>query len=206
MRDPVTRLPPDDVIRQRVKGELRKRLRGVRATLPLEACAARSAKIVAHLEAHPAVRAGQAVALFWPIEARHEVDLRALDTALRARGASVAYPAIDPDRGVMSFRFALAGALEERGFGFAEPPPSAPEAAPGDLDVIVVPALALDPTGHRIGYGAGVYDRALPLFAPPAVTIGVAFDFQLVAEVPFAAHDVAVEVVVTDEREMESSR
>jgi 5-formyltetrahydrofolate cyclo-ligase len=203
MRDPVSRLPSDDVIRVRVKAELRKRLRGVRATTPLDACARRSAEIVRRLQAHPTVSAARAVALFWPIPERHEVDLRAADTVLRARGVAVAYPSIDPETHAMTFRFAAPDALEEQGLGFREPPPGAPEAARGELDVIVVPAIALDPVGHRIGYGAGFYDRALPPFAPPAVTIGVAFDFQLVAEVPFTEHDVALGFVITDAREID---
>ena len=91
----------------------------------------------------------------------------------------------------------------ERGFGFCEPEPAAPEASRGEIDVIVVPAIAIDPAGHRIGYGAGFYDRTIARFAPPAITIGVAFDFQLVAEVPFTEHDVALAHVVTDERQIE---
>jgi 5-formyltetrahydrofolate cyclo-ligase len=182
-----------------VKAELRKRLRGVRKTTPLEACQARSAKIVARLEAHPAVAAAKRVALFWPIEARHEVDLRTLDASLRARGAVVAYPAIEPDTGVMTLRVVSdVGQLEERGLGFAEPAADAPDASP--LDVVVVPALAVDPTGHRIGYGAGYYDRTLPRYAPPATSIAVAYDWQLVSEVPFTSGDVRVDAVVTDER------
>src|SRR5271154_1572072 len=149
-----SRLPPDDVIRVRVKAELRKRIRGVRATMPIDACAKRSARIVARLEAHPAVIGAKSVALFWPIVERHEVDLRPLDASLRARGASIAYPSIDPETRAMTFRFASPAALEERGFGFCEPAPTAPEAARGELDVIVVPAIAIDPVGHRIGYGA----------------------------------------------------
>jgi 5-formyltetrahydrofolate cyclo-ligase len=195
---------PEDVLRLKVKAELRKRLRGVRKTLPPEAAAERSAKIVVRLEAHPAIATAKRVALFWPIEARKEVDLRALDRTLRARGVAIAYPAIDADTNEMTFRTADAGALEERGFGFAEPAASAPDAAP--LDVVVVPAIAVDPTGHRIGYGAGYYDRTLPKYAPPATTIAVAYDWQLVAEVPATAADVRVDWIVTDARLLEAAR
>lgn len=192
----------EDELRVKVKAELRKRLRGVRKTLPPEAATERSSKIIATLEQHPAVVAAKRVALFWPIEARKEVDLRPLDRSLRARGVAIAYPAIDPDTNEMTFRLTAADRLEERGFGFAEPAADAPDAAP--LDVVVVPAIALDPSGHRIGYGAGYYDRTLPKYAPPAVTIGVAYDWQLVAEVPFTEHDVRVQWVVTDTRTIEA--
>jgi 5-formyltetrahydrofolate cyclo-ligase len=201
------KLAPDDVIRRKVKAELRKRLRGLRATTPADACAARSAKLVARLTALPTLATAKAVALFWPIVEKHEVDLRALDASLRARGARVAYPAIDAATRAMCFRLVVSpDELAERGFGFAEPPPDAPACARGDLDVVVVPAIAISPDGHRIGYGAGFYDRALPAVAPPAVLVGVAFDFQLLAEVPSTEGDVAMDVVVTDARALAVAR
>jgi 5-formyltetrahydrofolate cyclo-ligase len=91
-------------------------------------------------------------------------------------------------------------AMQILGFGFREPSLDDPEVAPGELDAIVVPALAADPRGHRIGYGAGYYDRTLPRFCPPAVSVAVVFDFQLVAEVPSMEPDVTVGWVVTDTR------
>ena len=131
------------------------------------------------------------------------MDLRPLDAGLRARGARVAYPGIDPESGAMTFRFVSdPDAMEEHGFGFREPSLHEPEARPDEIDVVVVPALALDSRGQRIGYGAGYYDRVLPRYAPPAVSVAVAFDFQLVAEVPESAADVRVGWIVTDARSL----
>jgi 5-formyltetrahydrofolate cyclo-ligase len=196
--------PPEDYVRRRVKAELRKRMRGVRKTAPLEACRERSLQIVKRVESLAVVKVARSAALFWPIEERHEVDLRGLDAGLRARGARVCYPAIDPDTGVMTFRFVDDVALlADQGYGFREPPKDAKEAQPGDVDVVLVPALALDPSGHRIGYGAGYYDRTLPRFVPPGVSVGVAYDYQLIAEVPALGSDVAVGWVVTDARVIE---
>lgn len=191
-------MPEDESIHVRAKAELRKRLRGLRNTTPASACAERSSRIVAHLAAHEAIARAARVALFWPILERHEVDLRALDATLRARGVVIAYPSIDPDSREMTFRVAEPTALEERGLGFSEPPYDAP--VPEALDAIVVPALAVAPTGHRLGYGAGFYDRTLPRWAPPAITLAVAYDFQLLAEVPVTTGDVPVRFVVTDAR------
>jgi 5-formyltetrahydrofolate cyclo-ligase len=194
-------LAPEEVIRRKVKAELRTRMRGLRKTTPIEACEQRSRAITERLR--ELVKGKKRVALFWPIVARHEVDLRALDGEIRARGGVVAYPAIDSDTGVMTLRATSDVAiLEERGFGFSEPPPDAPDAAP--LDVVIVPALAVDPTGHRIGYGAGYYDRTLPRYAPPALTIAVAYDWQLVSEVPVTEGDVAVSWIVTDSRTIDT--
>jgi len=203
MKEHSHKLAPDDFIRLKVKAELRKRLRGVRKTTPLEACEVRSTALATRLAAHPAVLAASSIALFWPIVSKHEVDLRAFDASLRARGVRIAYPAIDADSNVMTFRFVDdAAQLEEKGFGFSEPALDTPEATA--LDVVIVPAIAVDPTGHRIGYGAGYYDRTLPRFAPPAVSIAVAFDWQLVAEVPAMPDDVRCQVVITDARTIEA--
>ncbi|HEY2368206.1 MAG TPA: 5-formyltetrahydrofolate cyclo-ligase [Polyangiaceae bacterium] len=180
----------------RAKAELRKRLRGLRNTHPAGALAKRSERIVDTLEKLDALTTAKTVALFWPIEARHEIDLRELDVRLRARGVGIAYPSIE-ESGEMTFRVATIEALTEHPLGFRGAPQSAPE--PEVLDAIVIPAIALDGSGRRLGYGAGFYDRALPRFAP-AKKIGVAYDFQLLVEVPVSPNDVAMDFVVTDAR------
>lgn len=192
-------------LRYRAKMELRKRARALRSSIPREAILERSQRIQRALEALPELAGAATAALFYPIEARNEVDLTGLDGWLRARGARVAYPSIDPDSRVMTFRFvADPEAMQERGLGFREPDAEDEEAAA--LDVIVVPALQIDAHGHRIGYGAGFYDRALARFCPPARAIGVAFDFQLIPEVPVTEGDVAVAVIVTDSRVLVAER
>jgi 5-formyltetrahydrofolate cyclo-ligase len=192
----------DEQMRVRVKAELRKRMRALRKALPASACAARSALIADRLATLEPVTRARTVCLFWPIEDRHEVDLRPLDARLRERGVRVAYPGVDPEGGGgMTFRFVADPELMERhAFGFREPSVRDPEAE--QLDVIIVPALAIDPRGHRIGYGAGYYDRALPRFVPPSVTVAVAFDFQLVVETPNSPVDLPVAWIVTDTRSM----
>ncbi len=181
------------------KAHLRKRARSLRASFPRSAIASRSAAILARLLELPALRAARAVASFYPMEAKNEVDLRALDAALRARGVVVAYPSIDPETRLMTFRDPRDPAtMQPRGMMASEPEPSAPEVT--SLDVIVVPALLVDPRGHRLGYGAGFYDRTLPRYCPPARSIAVAFDFQVAADLPTTQGDVPCDEVVTDAR------
>lgn len=142
------------------------------------------------------------------MEQRHEVDLRELDAILRGRDIRVAYPTVRADASTLTFRFvANAEAMEghrSQGVVLREPQSHEPVAEPGDLDVVVVPALAVDPSGQRIGYGAGHYDRTLPRFSPPATSVIVAFEFQLIAEVPSTEGDVAAHYVVTDARVLKS--
>ena len=85
-------------------------------------------------------------------------------------------------------------------WGIREPKASSPEVLP---DILLVPLAAFDRNGHRIGYGAGYYDRTIPRFVPPAVAIAVAFDYQIIAEVPVTEGDVAVNAVVTDTRSLQ---
>ncbi|HQY60657.1 MAG: 5-formyltetrahydrofolate cyclo-ligase [Myxococcales bacterium] len=190
----------DEVIAVKVKAELRKRMRGLRRAAPAGACEARSQKIRERLLSLPRVDAARSIALFFPIEGRNEVSLVPLDAVLRARGVAIGYPAIDPESRVMCFRTVPnVDALEERGFGFREPGPEHPRLeAP---DVVVVPALAVAPSGHRLGYGAGYYDRALA--ESGAWTVAVLYDYQVLADLPTLPHDVPVAYVVTDARAFE---
>jgi len=184
---------------RRAKTELRKRARGLRAAIPASAIAERSARIVTRLEADPALLAARTVALFWPMVDKHEVDLRPLAAFLRARGVSTAWPRVDLGSREMQFHVVddpssfVAGPM-----GLSEPAPEAPIAT--SLDVVIVPALLVDGSGFRLGYGGGFYDRALPTLCPPAVSIAVAFDFQLMPEVPATANDVPVMRVVVESR------
>lgn len=187
------------VLRYRAKAALRQRMRALRNTIPRDSIVERSNRICEQLEELACIKQARSVALFWAIEKRNEVDLRPLLKRLTERGVRVAYPAIDPETRVMTFRFPTDPSIMlERGLGFQEPTPEDPEAEA--LDVIVVPALGIDPQGNRLGYGAGFYDRTLPRFSPPASAIGVIFDFQVLLEVPTTEGDVPLSMVVTDTR------
>jgi 5-formyltetrahydrofolate cyclo-ligase len=186
---------------RRAKKQLRARLGATRGALPPAAVAARSARIVEALDTLLPVRGARAVASFWPMAGRSEVDLRELDRRLGERGVARYYPYMDPKGEGFSTgfrRIASADELKLRGRRFVEPPPQALGAARGDVDVVLVPALGVTPDGHRLGYGMGFYDATLPDVAPPALTIAVAFSFQLLGELFIEPHDVACDLVVTD--------
>ena len=187
----------------RVKAQLRKRLRQLRSTTPTQAAERCSASIVDQVldlrEWGDAVN----VALFWPMKEKREVDVVRLDGAARGDGKRVAYPFMRPSDGGFSTGFAWVedpSVLEDGGHGFREPPPAALAARGDELDLIVVPALAVAPTGHRVGFGRGWYDATLGEFRPKATLIVVAFEFQLLMEVPVEEHDIACDYVVTEKR------
>ncbi|MBR0558192.1 5-formyltetrahydrofolate cyclo-ligase [Ciceribacter sp. L1K23] len=139
---------------------------------------------------------GTIVSGFFPI--RSEVDIRPLLAKLRERGARLALPIIH-DRETIVFRELLPGAeLVDTGFGTRGPGPEAPVVDPG---LMLVPLAAFDARGHRIGYGAGYYDRAIARLRASGKEprlIGIAFDCQEVPEVPAEDHDVELEALLTE--------
>ena len=82
--------------------------------------------------------------------------------------------------------------------GIPAPPDTAPIIAPEELEIVIVPALAYDLTGNRIGYGGGYYDRYLS--GIPAFTVGMTRERLIKRELPVEPHDIAVKCVVTEER------
>jgi 5-formyltetrahydrofolate cyclo-ligase len=191
------------------KQQLRRRMRALRAALPAEARALRSAAIVQRALTLDAFRHAGSIALFFPLLDKYEVDLRALDAEARALGKRVYYPCLEQRGERLWTGFKLTRSIDElelRGGRFAEPPPGAPVGARGDVELLFVPALAVAPSGHRLGYGGGYFDATLPDFCPPALSVAVAFDFQLLAELPALPHDVACGAVLTDARWMQASR
>jgi 5-formyltetrahydrofolate cyclo-ligase len=177
------------------KDELRQEMRSRRLALAPEEPARRGAQAATHVLDLPEVQAARRVALFAPV--RNEIDTRPLHTALAARGVEVAYPRI-VDGGPLAFAAVDApDALAPGRFGIPEPAPDARAVAATDLDVLVVPGLAFDPMGERLGWGHGHYDRTLQR-APAALRVGYAYDFQIVPVVPAGADDERMDVVASE--------
>lgn len=129
---------------------------------------------------------------------RSELDPTPLMQALAAQGARLALPVITARGQSLRFRVWHPGdRLLPGSLGILEPSPAAAEVVP---DIVLVPLAAFDRTGHRIGYGAGHYDRTLAHLhkSKGFAAIGLAFSGQEVAAVPALQHDVALDYVLTE--------
>ncbi len=142
--------------------------------------------------------AGAAVSAYWPMG--DELDCRPLISELQRRGHVIGLPIIVRKGEPLRFRAWQPGvALEAGGFGTSIPPEDAPEVVP---DYLLVPLLAFDRAGYRLGYGGGFYDRTLEglrrAAAVPVTAVGIAFAGQEVAEVPREPSDQRLDWIVTE--------
>lgn len=118
--------------------------------------------------------------------------------ALARHGVKTALPVTGPRNTPLVFRLWRSGDPTAKGkMSIEEPLATAPEVAP---DLLFVPLAAFDRSGHRIGYGAGFYDRTLAKLraAKPICAVGVAYASQVLPEVPHEAHDERLDYVVTE--------
>lgn len=139
-----------------------------------------------------------------------EISPDGIGSGFAALGWSIWIPVVDSGTGMTFGRLEPDVPMVENRFGILEPDPSAERREAAQLDIVIVPCVAIDRDGNRMGMGAGFYDRALspvhPLSGSAGVDrgrpllIGVGFDFQLVDRIDPDPWDVPMDVVVTDRR------
>jgi 5-formyltetrahydrofolate cyclo-ligase len=177
------------------KADLRAKALAARDALG-EAQRAEAAQALAARGLPVETKPGIVVAGYSPI--RSELDPMPLMQALAAKGARLALPVITARGQSLIFRLFHPGdRLLPGPLGILEPSPAAAEIHP---DIVLVPLAAFDRIGHRIGYGAGHYDRTLAHLhkSKSFVAIGLAFSDQEVAAVPALQHDVPLDYVLTE--------
>jgi 5-formyltetrahydrofolate cyclo-ligase len=135
------------------------------------------------------------VALYAPLGT--EVD--ALELARLVGSLRTVYPRTVPGSRRMDFAHCAPRELVRGPLGTREPPRDAPSVDPASIDCIVLPGIAFSEKGHRLGRGGGYYDATLSEF-PAAQRVGIAFEVQILPEVPHEGHDAALDAVVTESR------
>lgn len=186
MADPASRSTADQV---------RRRARAARLGLgPAERTLAES-RIREHLLALDELAHPGRLALFLPTDG--EVDLSGLVVDLRSRGWVLHLPVIGDGPSMVFREWNVDTPLVPNPFGIPEPTGSA-DLGPMALDVVLVPCVAVDHRGNRLGFGKGYYDRALAGRGPGTTCVGVAYAVQVQNVVPHHDWDVVMDVVVTE--------
>lgn len=186
------------------KFETRRLAREARCALDSEARAAAADALAERLLAIPEV-ANARVVLAYAANAE-EIDLAPTVAALRGRGAAIAFPRVEAP-GVLGVHLVVSDEeLVPGALGIREPSPDAERIPRESIDAVLVPGVAFDAEGCRLGYGGGFYDRLLPTLRHDCRRVGVSFDEQIVDKLPVDDHDISVDVVATPTRLLVPSR
>lgn len=182
------------------KRTLRETIVAVRDALDPAWRAQASRAIASRIVATPAFADARRLLVTLPF--RSEWDAMLVVGHALASGKVVAAPRVDaPARMLRAYRIDDPVRDIETGYrGIPEPRASCAEVALDGIDWVLVPGVAFDARGGRLGYGGGYYDRLLPLVSPSAPRIAGAFELQVVPVVPVAAHDIRVDAVATEAR------
>ncbi|MEW6447122.1 MAG: 5-formyltetrahydrofolate cyclo-ligase [Bacillota bacterium] len=180
------------------KGGLRAAILRIRRALSDEEVQGASAEIQERLRRLPVFQSARVIMAY--AACRKEVQTERLITEALERGKRVALPVTDTGK-----REIYAKEISEYpedlvpgAYGIFEPKPSCPAVPPQDFDLVLVPGVAFDAKGFRLGFGGGYYDRFLSRLREDTITVGLAYRFQVVDTVFPQSHDRWVHYIITE--------
>jgi len=127
-----------------------------------------------------------------------EVETARIDDFAHAQGWRVAYPRVSGHARSLTFHAVSLDELTPSRFGLREPSAEIPALGLDEISAFVVPGLAFDRGGGRIGWGRGHYDATFAAAPASALRIGLAFECQLIEDVVREPHDVALHIIITE--------
>jgi len=194
----------DQISLSESKIEIRREMRERREQLGREAVAAASRGVLQQLADLPEMCDARCIMGYVPT--RNEVDISPLLRQWRDENRRLYLPSIDWQQRRMwpAEIIHYPQDLQPGQWGILQPKMNGDELERQDIlptiEVVLVPALAFDRQGHRLGFGGGFYDRFLGLLPAATTVIGISYEFQVIAGVPVEEHDLAVDMVVTEQR------
>ena len=183
------------------KDTLRKNMLTQRKNMKLHDISTFSSKIINTIIGLPEFISCKNIMLY--LSFNNEVDTTPLVTWCLNNGKTVIVPyCVKLEKKIIPFKINnLTTDLNKSTFGIMEPRHDLLEEANiNDIDLIIVPGVVFDTNCNRIGFGAGYYDRFLPNKAKNALTIGIAYDHQIIDEIPTDVYDVPLDFIVTENR------
>jgi 5-formyltetrahydrofolate cyclo-ligase len=182
-----------------LKNEIRKKVLAARDSLLPEQRSSKSRAIEERLFSLPEFKSAHAVMFFASF--RSEVETIPMIRRALEEGKRIILPKVKGNDLALFRIMNVDSDVSPGAWAIPEPGESVP-AGIDAIDLIVVPGAAFDERGNRLGYGAGFYDKLLSAFTKP--TIALAFEMQLVPQVPADPHDIPIRKIVTEKRVIEA--
>lgn len=181
------------------KKVLRETIIARRLAMGADEVATLSNQIAARLLALPEYREAKQIMSY--VAFRHEVETRDIITRSLAMGKKVAVPlTVSREKKLIPSQvYDFPGDLAPGCWGILEPRPETLRPVdPSEIDLVLVPGLAFDRQGHRLGYGGGFYDRFLAQLPAPSTSVALAYSFQVLPEVEHGENDWPVDIIITE--------
>ena len=179
---------------EEVKAALRLQARSTRAAIHAATRSSAAQSVADHFFTAVDLKPTEIVAGYWRI--KDEMDCQPILVRLMDSFQPVCLPVVLGDDQPLELRLWEQGAaLYEAGFGTLAPSEFAPQVEP---DIIIVPLLGFDKRGTRLGYGGGYYDRTFDRLTKRPRLVGIAFAAQELDEIPREAHDIPLDIVITE--------
>lgn len=176
------------------KDEIRLKMRAIRRALTKEFITEASDSIQSTILALDCVRSAKTVMMY--MSAFNEPKTDKLLNTLSGEGKRIAVPISNADDYTITPSLITDGFIRGE-YGIAEPETVSPVDV-SEIDVAIIPAIAFDKRGMRLGFGKGYYDKFLAEFK--GVKIGVGYEFQVLDALPVSAHDIGMDIIITEKR------
>lgn len=184
-----------DVDHRKAKKELRQQILAARKALNKETVSNKSQLISTYLDTIPVLAEARVVMGYVPF--RNEVDIFPWLLKRWEDGIKVLLPRIVPAaEDLLAVELVPDQEMLTNKLGLSEP--LGAEVDPATIDAVIVPGVVFDRQGYRLGYGKGYYDRFLPRLKPGIFICGVAFELQVVDQVPHEVHDYQLSYLTTE--------
>lgn len=180
------------------KRSIRERLLARRRHCSVEVCLHHSLLIQERFLAGTGYRQAATLGLYSPLQ--NEVHTEMVARRCLADGKRLCYPRVNGEELEFVVIEAL-GELSPGAYGILEPG-CGPPLPCVEIDLLVIPGVAFDLLGHRLGFGRGYYDRGLSRCRPDVEKVGFAYQFQVVEQLPADDHDIRMTRVVTEQTEL----
>ena len=177
------------------KLQLRKEIKNKKRQFPSQQLHELSFAVITRLLAHPRVKSAKTIMLYHSLP--DEVDTHTIVDSLLMSGKTILLPRVTGEGTMELHRYNGPKDMQVGAYGIMEPTGEV-YTDYSNIDLAVVPGVAFDHDGNRMGRGKGYYDRFLPLI-PDKEKIGVCFPFQMITSIPAEEHDIRMDEIITSE-------